>query len=178
MLSDGPLRPGIYPPAQIRQRGNTKFSKGVQKKWLASNFRIEMGSLPYNYVSRIEPFTVKQSVQSDPIGDSRDYQIEPTSVEFPTLTVTLAESHAKEWIDWHEDFVIKGNGSQDKELSGALVSSRTGKPSWLGSASSTWASSRSSSCPAPGLRMVSPWSGQPVLRPDGVPLRRIASIGL
>ena len=42
-------------------------------------------------------------------------------MEFPNLTVTLPESHAKEWIDWHEDFVIKGNSSQGKELSGALV---------------------------------------------------------
>jgi hypothetical protein len=99
----------------------TKFSKGVQKKWLASNFRFEMGSLPCNYVSRIEPFTVKQSVQSDQIGERRDYLKEPSKVDFPNLVVTLAESHAKEWIDWHEDFVIKGNNSQDKELSGALV---------------------------------------------------------
>ena len=100
---------------------STKFSKGVQKKWLASNFRFEMGSLPCDYVSRIEPFTVKQNVQSDPIGERRDYLKEPTNVDFPNLMVTLPESHAKEWIDWHEDFVIKGNNSQDKELSGALV---------------------------------------------------------
>ncbi len=47
-------------------------------------------------------------------------------MEFPNLTVTLPESHAKEWIDWHEDFVIKGNSSQDKELSGASGVPRCG----------------------------------------------------
>ena len=62
---------------------NTKFSKGVQKKWLASNFRFEMGSLPCNYVSRIEPFTVKQSVQSDPVGERRDYLKEPSQRGVP-----------------------------------------------------------------------------------------------
>jgi hypothetical protein len=34
--------------------------------------------------------------------------------------VTLSESHADEFFNWHEDFVIKGNCTQDKERGGQL----------------------------------------------------------
>jgi len=44
--------------------------------------------------------------------------LEPTNIEFPNLKVTLAESQP--WYDWHEDFVIGGNNSDGKEMTGKL----------------------------------------------------------
>lgn len=98
-----------------------KFPKSVQKRWLPSNFRLEIDGLDCTKVSKIEAFTVKQNISTDPVGEERDYNKEPTSIEFPNLTITLPESKAQTWLDWHEDFVIKGNNGDDKEKNGTLI---------------------------------------------------------
>ena len=93
-----------------------------QKKWLPSNFRIRIDGCEIGCakVNKIEALTVKQKVTDNAIGEQRDYQKEPTSVEIPNLTITLAESHADEFYRWHEDFVIKGNNGEDREKGGTL----------------------------------------------------------
>jgi hypothetical protein len=63
---------------------------------------------------------VKQKVVQNQIGELRDYETEPASVEIPNLVVTVAESHAKEFYDWHQDFVINGNNGDDKERGATL----------------------------------------------------------
>ncbi len=95
--------------------------KGQQKKWLSSNFRLEIDGLDGKKVSKVEALTVKQSVVRDAIGERRDFQLEPTSLEFPNLTVTLAEASALTWQDWFDDFVVKGNNGQSQEKSGCLT---------------------------------------------------------
>lgn len=92
-----------------------------QKTWLPSNFRLEIDGLDCTKVSKIDAFTIKQSVTTDDIGDTRDYLKEPGKLEFPNLKITLAEVAAQTWYAWHEDFVIKGNNSTDYEKSGRLV---------------------------------------------------------
>jgi hypothetical protein len=49
------------------------------------------------------------------------YQLEPTSLEYPNITATMALTVAKDWIDWHKDFVIDGNNGPDKEKTGAIT---------------------------------------------------------
>ena len=88
-----------------------------QKTWLPANFRLKLGTLPCAKVSKIDSFTVKQNVVESTDGQGR-FKLEPTSLEYPNLAVTLPEDQA--WYDWHEDFVIKGNNGDDKELSGAI----------------------------------------------------------
>jgi len=94
----------------------------IQKKWLPANFRLKIRTLevPCLKVNKIEALVIKQKVTENPVGEQRDYQKEPTSVETPNLVVTFPESSSKEFYDWHEDFVIKGNNGQDKELDGSL----------------------------------------------------------
>ncbi len=96
--------------------------KGAQKKWLPANFRIRIDGLEEACarVSQIEALVIKQKVTERAIGDVRDYQKEPATVEIPNLVITLPESHAKPVYDWHEDFVIRGNNSDDKEKGGTL----------------------------------------------------------
>ncbi len=95
--------------------------KGRQKLWLPSNFRLEIAGLDCKKVSRIEAFTVKQQIMADDIGEGRDYLNEPGRLEFPNLKIALPESAAQTWMDWHEDFVIKGNNDESREKQGALV---------------------------------------------------------
>jgi len=41
-------------------------------------------------------------------------------LEIPDLIVTLPVANAKTWVDWHQDFVINGNSSANKEKNGTL----------------------------------------------------------
>jgi hypothetical protein len=92
-----------------------------QAPFVTSNFRLELDGLDAKRVTKIDAFTVKQIVQADVVGDMRDFQSAPTSVEFPNLRVTLAEADAKTWSDWFDDFVVKGNNTDDREKHGAIV---------------------------------------------------------
>ena len=91
-----------------------------QKKWLPSNFKITIDGLDTSRVNKIEALTIKQKVTENAVGEMRDYEQEATSVEVPNLVITLAESHARPFYDWHEDFVIKGNNDESKEKGGTL----------------------------------------------------------
>jgi hypothetical protein len=66
-------------------------------------------------VSKIDPFTVKQTDLVDEIGDEREIVKAPSQVVFPNLRMTLSESGAQSWLDRHEDFVIKGNKDDSQE---------------------------------------------------------------
>jgi ribosomal protein L28 len=92
-----------------------------QKLWHPSDFRLEIDGLNCAAVSKIESFTVKQNVKPMACGPDWMYQIEPTSLEFPNLTVLLSQAHAGDFVAWHEDFVISGNNRAEKEKTGAIV---------------------------------------------------------
>jgi hypothetical protein len=92
-----------------------------QKRWLPSNFRLEIDGLDCTRVNKIDSFTLKQSVISSPIGENRDYEREPATVEVPNLVITFAATSADSWQKWFDDFVINGNAFDDKEKSGKLT---------------------------------------------------------
>ena len=100
---------------------NASFGKNEQKQWLPSNFRLELDGLDCTKVSKVDSFSIKQSTKEDEVGQDRDYFKEPGKLEFPNLKITLSQVTAQSWYDWHEDFVIKGNCSEDKEKAGRLV---------------------------------------------------------
>jgi len=90
------------------------------KRWIPSNFRLTIDGIDCTRVARIDPLRFKQKPVEVPIGEERDYQKVPASVETPNLVVVFPESHSKSLSDWHEDFVIRGNNGNDHEKSGAL----------------------------------------------------------
>ncbi len=96
-------------------------AKEQQKTFLPANFRLEIDGLNCKGVSRVESFTVKQTAVQGAVGEARDVAKEPGKLEFPNLKITLLEKGAESWLAWHENFVIKGNNSQDKEKSGSLT---------------------------------------------------------
>jgi hypothetical protein len=66
-------------------------------------------------------FTVKQTILFEEIGESREMVKAPAQVEFPNLRITLSEAGAQTWLDWHDDFVVKGNRDESQERDGRLV---------------------------------------------------------
>jgi len=94
----------------------------AQKNWLPSNFRLTidgMGDATKN-VNKIEALVIKQKVTENAVGEERDFQLEPTSVQIPNLVITLPEADSQAWYDLHENFVIKGINADDEEKSGKL----------------------------------------------------------
>lgn len=91
-----------------------------QKRWLPSNFRLQIDGLDCSKVSKIEPLVVKTAVVESAVGELRDYEKEPAHLEYSDLVVTLPESHAASFFAWHEDFVIKGHSDQNYEKNGKL----------------------------------------------------------
>jgi hypothetical protein len=92
----------------------------VQKKWLPANFRLTIDGLDCTKVNKVDAFTVRRKLLESPVGDQRDFGREPGTVEVPNLVVTLPESQAQSFFDWHEEFVIKGNNGAEEEKDGKL----------------------------------------------------------
>jgi phage tail-like protein len=93
----------------------------VQKKWLPSNFRLQIPGLDCTKVNKVEAITVKQKVVENPIGQVRDYQKEPANVESPNLIITLPEANAAGFLNWQKDFVISGKSNKAAEKTGQLT---------------------------------------------------------
>lgn len=93
-----------------------------QKAWLPANFRLQIQGLEAacTRINKIEALTIKQKIAENAIGEIRDYQKEPASLEFPNLVITLPEADAGPFFQWFDDFVIKGNMGDDRERAGFL----------------------------------------------------------
>ena len=110
-------------PETIRTaKASGKIEGGAKQKiFVASNFSLDIPGLDCKRVSKIDSFTVKQSVAAERVGELRDMEKEPGRIEFPNLKITFSETSAQSWRDWFEDFVVKGNSGEDKEKNGTLT---------------------------------------------------------
>jgi hypothetical protein len=115
----------ITPEEVIRKKaaGTSKPPAGKpgQKSWVTSNFTFDLSGFTSANVSKIDSFSIKQSVSVDSIGAARDYQKEPGTLEFPNLKVYIPKSRAEPWHTWFDDFVIKGNNGDSNEKSGVIT---------------------------------------------------------
>ena len=86
--------------------------------WQPSNFRIELGDLPCDRVTKIDAFTVRQEVATDSVGSQAAI---PTPIEVGEIQLTISAQDADAWIAWFEDFVIDGNSGDAAELEGSIT---------------------------------------------------------
>lgn len=95
---------------------------GAQKKWLASNFHLDIAgcSAACARASAIDAIVLKSGSAASSLGVARTFQVVPGQLEVPNLAVVAAESEAVEFFNWHEDFVVQGHNSKDKEKTGKL----------------------------------------------------------
>ncbi|MEE8412595.1 MAG: hypothetical protein V3S47_08825 [Acidobacteriota bacterium] len=95
----------IQPESVRSAKGDGKMieTSGPQtKQWLCSNFRIEIGDLPLDRVSKIDSLTWKQT-------------IEP-----PGLMLTLSSADLSTWERWHRTFHIV-RGERGRAPGGRLI---------------------------------------------------------
>ncbi|MGH9022525.1 MAG: phage tail protein, partial [Acidimicrobiia bacterium] len=97
-------------------------SRKDQKKWLPANFRLKIDGLEAacTKVNKIEAIIIKQAMVEAPVGDGREHADSAGGLTLSDLVVSLAESFAEPFYAWHEDFVIKGNSTDDREKGGTL----------------------------------------------------------
>jgi len=95
----------------------------ISNKWLTSNFRFKMGDLPTSRVSKINAFTIKQTVVEDDIGTAQEPTKQPGKLEIPNLTVyiCLSDTEIDPWLDWYRSSIINGKTAIPNELEGSIV---------------------------------------------------------
>jgi len=113
-------------PERIRfeKRAGEKLNGTIgtaTKKWLCSNFRVELAGLPCDRVAKIDSFTWKQAIIKDQVGAFREATKHPAKVEVPNLKLTVSMADIEPWRAWHESFVINGQCTDADEITGSIT---------------------------------------------------------
>jgi hypothetical protein len=93
----------------------------VQKAFLCSNFRLELGSLPCNRVSKIGAMTLKCSVVADDIGIFRESTIHPAHVTIPGIEVDVSYADYDAWNKAAHEWFVNGKHLEGDEMTGRIV---------------------------------------------------------
>lgn len=115
-----------FDPEKIRyeKRGGEKLTGTLasnQKKWLCSNWRVDISGLNCTRVAKVDSFTWKQSVIKDEVGMFREATKHPAKVEVPNLKLTISMADISDWQDWHRSFVIDGLCTEGDEKEGSIT---------------------------------------------------------
>jgi hypothetical protein len=129
---DGSAKDGGYLKVKIQPEqvvtktvpGNTQLSSSYstkQKLWTTAAFRITLDQMEdLQYTNKLDSFTVKQGIKKMYTGADRFPQIEPTKIEFPNLSGTIALGYADKLLQWHHDYIVKGKKDPKAQMSGAI----------------------------------------------------------
>jgi hypothetical protein len=92
-----------------------------QKLWTASSFEFTIdGVSNMGFVNKLEAFTVKQGIKKLYTGQERFPQIEPTKIEFPLISGTIALDYADDLVKWYNQYTVKGQNEKKAQKSGSL----------------------------------------------------------
>jgi hypothetical protein len=93
-----------------------KYSDPHKKKALVANFRVDISGVNNtSRISKVEAITLKRQVTSNPVGESRDYQKTPATWDVSNIALHVGAQDIADFVNWHDDFVVKGNSGDDKE---------------------------------------------------------------
>jgi len=115
----------IQPERVVTTKANGERVKSnlgqKQKLWLCSGFRLNIdGIQKIEYTNKIESFTIKQGIKALYTGAERFPQIEPTKIEFPSLSGTIALGYADGILEWYQKAVVTGGADPSMQKSGSL----------------------------------------------------------
>lgn len=112
----GRLTAKLTPDLTRRKAGSGKLQvtpKAGAKQWLNCNFRVTIPGIDCSTVSKVGALTITQEMVASAVGQQHNPQA-ASKVDYPNLALTLSESHAQNFYDWHQDFVIIGRNTPDK----------------------------------------------------------------
>ena len=110
-------------PEEIIQTALGAPLNGSMNAWQDSDFQLTMGNLGTKGVVRIEPLTGAMELSSSALGEQRIATATPGKRTISNIRLTLAATDANPvttWLAWFDDFVVKGNNGDDKELTFTL----------------------------------------------------------
>jgi len=105
---------------KARIAGAAVANPKVQKRWLTSGFRLRVGDLPCSNVISVDALVFKQQTVDNPVGETKYPDKHPVHINSPDLVITIPESDAKAWYQWHHEFVVEGKSGQEAEKDGML----------------------------------------------------------
>ena len=111
----------VLQPETVRDaggKGNVVPDSGAkqQKKWLANAFRVTIPGVDASRVAKVDAISVTRKPAGSAVGEVRDYQkTPPGDWQISNVVLQVAQSHAADFVKWHEDFVVKGNNGPDRE---------------------------------------------------------------
>ncbi len=91
-----------------------------QKLWQTAGFRLKIDGIDVSHCRKIESFTIKQGTKRVPVGNMRFQELEPTKVEFPSITGNIAYAHAGDLVKWHNEFLVARQKDPAAERNGAI----------------------------------------------------------
>ena len=103
-----------------KSSGSAIAKPAKEKQFLSANFRLEIAGLDCTRVSRIESFTVKRSAFTVSSGGGGPHLL-PGRLDIPNLEISLSEAGAQDWLNWADDFIVKGNNGSTNEKTGSLT---------------------------------------------------------
>lgn len=108
---------------EIRPGDNKKLKADFgskQKLWQTAGFRLRIDGVNVQGTKKIDSFTIKQGTKNVAVGNMRFQELEPTKVEFPTLSCHIAHAHAADLIKWHNEFLVARSADPAAERNGAI----------------------------------------------------------
>jgi hypothetical protein len=103
-------------------KAQTGFSTKAQKKFMASNFRFSVSKLESESkrVMRVSSLSIKQPIVASGVGEERVPQRQPGTLQISNVLVTVPLAFGKPWLDWVDDFLVKGNSDDGSERTATL----------------------------------------------------------
>jgi hypothetical protein len=90
--------------------------------WTANGFRLSisgMGNAP-RYAGWIAPITVRQAYVAPPAPGGGGVTATVAGLDVGDLSVAVAQQHASELTDWHDDFVVQGMNAPSDERTATI----------------------------------------------------------
>ena len=108
------------PSVRYQSGGRLTIPSGASKAWLSRDFQIEIGDLPTQRISRVEPFTWTLQVAEQQVGEFRTQVSTSGRVNIDNLKLVISAGDFNQWRDWMDSFLIRGDSGPDAEKSGFL----------------------------------------------------------
>jgi hypothetical protein len=88
----------------------------ARRQWLRSNFRLSVNGIDASRTVRMDAVTVAVAASR-----AADGSFNPGIVSTTNLTATFPENFARDFLSWHESFVIAGQNRPADEKTGTVV---------------------------------------------------------
>lgn len=93
----------------------------TRKAWISSNFKVQIGGLPCARVARVEPFTWRCALASDPLAASRIAAPRAIVPTVPDITLSISMADYAPWFEAARRWFVEGKRLDADEMSGRIT---------------------------------------------------------